>query len=253
LSNEQLGLFYTLGQPLPLKSGFISFLRRKEAIAMKRGVLLGLIAVVCWSLIMGNAIAGAGKGPGQLEYLQQQIDALKAELAAIQLMPGPEGPQGPPGPAGPAGQGAIKVYDANNQFVGNLVNVEPLSGPVVYVPAIGKLLAVSEATGEVSDDFRLDHVRYELPNCDKNGNMYQTAWSPGWDADYLYIKKHLDANGIMRFYKSEPVQPEIGFSSYHAWGSPDCLSPGLTLGPGYLLREVQLPLTFPLAIPLRLE
>jgi hypothetical protein len=217
----------------------------------KRKIVLTLtLLILCIPIIAFAQVKAQGV---PFQDLQNQINNLQQQINNIKLSPGPAGPVGPMGPAGPAGQGAIKVYDANNQFVGNLVNVEPLAGPVVYVPAIGKLLAVSEAIGEVSDDFRLDHVRYELENCDKNGNMYQTAWSPGWDADYLYIKKHLDTNGIMRFYTSEPVQPAISFRSVHAWGSLDCESTGLISGPGYLLREVQLPLTFPLAIPLRLE
>jgi hypothetical protein len=64
-------------------------------------VFFTLVVVSFWILLAGWAFAGDGKAQGQpFQYLQQQIDALKAQIEAIQSTPGP---QGPPGPAGPPG------------------------------------------------------------------------------------------------------------------------------------------------------
>jgi hypothetical protein len=57
-----------------------------------------------WILIAGWAYAGDGKAQGQpFQYLQQQIDELKAQIEAIQSSPGQQGPSGPPGSPGTPG------------------------------------------------------------------------------------------------------------------------------------------------------
>jgi hypothetical protein len=66
-------------------------------------VLLALIAVAFWVLTMGLAFAEDGKAEGQpFQYLQQQIDELKAQIQGIKS----------------TSVGNIAVYDANDNFLG---------------------------------------------------------------------------------------------------------------------------------------
>lgn len=126
------------------------------------------LAFAFWALFPGWASAkdeDKNKPQGQpFQNLQQQIDELKAQLSAIQLIPGPPGPPGPQGPpgqpgkpgadgaVGPPGPGAVVVYSANDESLGTLVNFighEDLFPPsaTVYIPAIGKLFQFSIKDG----------------------------------------------------------------------------------------------------------
>jgi len=67
-------------------------------------ICFALVVAASWILFVGWAFAGDGKAQGQpFQYLQQQINDLKAQIAAIQSTPGPAGPPGPQGPPGPTG------------------------------------------------------------------------------------------------------------------------------------------------------
>jgi hypothetical protein len=61
-------------------------------------------------------------------------------MNAIQLTPGPPGAPGPAGQQGPPGSpSAIKVYDADGQYLGILVNVD-LGQTTIYIPSAKKVL-----------------------------------------------------------------------------------------------------------------
>jgi len=51
---------------------------------------------------------------------------------------GPPGEEGPQGPEGPPGQGCMKIYDANGQFLGILLDTEPgLPGYArIFIPVL---------------------------------------------------------------------------------------------------------------------
>lgn len=80
-------------------------------------VLLAFIAIISTGQITGWAFAGGDKAQGQpFQYLQQQIDDLKARIEAIQSTPGPQGPpgaQGDPGTPGAPGQNGLACWDLN--------------------------------------------------------------------------------------------------------------------------------------------
>ena len=71
-------------------------------------VLFAFVAIAFLILLSGSAFAQGESANGQpFQYLQQQINELKAQIEAIQTTPGPPGPQGPQGEQGPPGpQGA---------------------------------------------------------------------------------------------------------------------------------------------------
>jgi hypothetical protein len=85
---------------------------------MTKGIFIITSALIlCMPAITLSAdvpLTTDGKVPGTpFVVLQQQIDHLKAQLATIQLTPGPQGPAGPQGPLGPQGlQGPIGLTGA---------------------------------------------------------------------------------------------------------------------------------------------
>jgi hypothetical protein len=107
---------------------------------MKKTVFFLIFLVLCIPVIAFAAdvsLRKAGVVPGTpFQALQQQIDQLKNQLQNIQLTPGP---------AGPAGEGAIKVYDANDQFLGIYAGLLPGTGALVagiFVPKFNLFIQI---------------------------------------------------------------------------------------------------------------
>jgi len=79
---------------------------------------------------------------------------------------GPAGPQGPQGPQGPPGQGGeyLKVYDADNQFLG----IFPSTGDgflSFFVPALSRFISLSLYNLDVDPSYPSSPVYYEGIDC----------------------------------------------------------------------------------------
>jgi len=111
--------------------------------------------------VLDNAYLNTNNGPphGQpFQALQEQIDELRQQLEAIQLIPGPEGPQGPQGEQGPQGiqgltgpegpQGlpgtGISVYDGNGNYLCELIS---FYGLTCFIPSHKRVITIDRFSG----------------------------------------------------------------------------------------------------------
>ena len=139
--------------------------------------------------------------------LEGQIAAavanLQAQIADIQLAPGPQGPQGEPGPQGlPGKPGAnLVVKDANGNFIGYLLGENPLdyvigsetiTRPIgssrfildVLVPSSNKIFSIEYRTGKISRDRKIwqGTIIYKEQDC--QGEPF--AMTPAGEDDSLF-------------------------------------------------------------------
>jgi hypothetical protein len=198
---------------------------------MRRGILLGLIAVACWSLVLGSAVAAnvtpssQGKVPGEpFLYLQEQIDALKTQADAIQ-------PGGEP----------IKVYDADNNYLGIYAGLAPGGGSStasIFVPSLKLFVAIEDVCS--SPDY--GDVRREAYFLDDTGQVYlRNAQRLARLCDGTLV------TGIGDFVP-------ITMSTFY---NPDCSFTNFQRNTcGFRFRQIapsELPFTLPVAMPLRYE
>jgi hypothetical protein len=145
----------------------------------------------------------------------------------IQGVAGPQGPQGPQGSqgvAGPAGMN-IKVYDANDHYLGLLVDTQDVK---IFLPTLNMIVPVTPGGHIDATD-----LYYKDGAC--AGQPYIPTW--GWS------KKH-----GAKFYIANGAPGET-FTPYRLDQEENCsLSPQSTFYPA---KEVTIPFTFPIPVPLK--
>lgn len=182
--------------------------------------------------------------------LQMQIDN-------IQLIPGPQGPMGPAGSQGPQGEqgltgpkgeqgppgpaGAIDVYDANGQYLGQLLRPGSPSESYIYiyVPSLQSTIVLND------DDMLYVSGELEFESYDCTGQAYTHL------ENHMIIFKNY--NNDSKAYKALGT-PKINVLAYHSFRSGgQCYTVTQNKTNVIAVQEVTLPFTLPVALPLRLE
>jgi hypothetical protein len=186
---------------------------------------------------------------------------------------GPQGPKGDTGPAGPQGSkgdtgpqgipgsgGSLKIFDANNQFLGYSIDKYTF-----YIPSLQAKATIDGTTfistnneafiediGSINYESR--HKYFTTPDC--TGVSYYGILDPINDYGSIgrdtitgkyYIRKDKPAMQIIaqskrRVIDSEFTFPCESFQSENVWVTP-----------GRDFTEVNLPFTTPIALPFRYE
>jgi hypothetical protein len=146
----------------------------------------------------------------------------KGETGATGIQ-GLQGIQGVPGPPG----GIIKAYDANNQFLGLLVDAQ---GVRIFLPTLNMIVPIS------SDGSIGNSVLYF-----KNSSCTGQPYLPLWVDVILHGSKFYTANGA----------PGEAFPPYRLDQEGNCTtSPQYTFFPA---KEVTIPFTVPVPVPLKFQ
>lgn len=167
-----------------------------------------------------------------------------------QGMPGPQGPRGEQGPQGPRGEhgvagpagprgadgqpgtpGYIRAYDADGQFLGYLVNDNPLK---VFVPALERVAGL-----DFEGDVETGNIFFESADC--SGQPYKSATN----AYSIFT-----VGG--RFYTGRSAPPANRQIQSQLLSSGGCIRMGSSFFTLMVpLQEVQLPFAVPVSLPLR--
>lgn len=133
-----------------------------------------------------------------------------------------------------------KVYDANGQFLGILPNTWDgfLS---VFIPSLGKFIIISPENGDISPFYPAAYLYFDDDNC--MGNAYV-------DINMRYQVLKVGSKYIV----AEEVASEcmdIKSISTPDWGNgSQCLNRSSVCIPVLPYREIELPFTMPVALPL---
>jgi hypothetical protein len=238
---------------------------RRLCVLLVFSIITGLILSIGITAAQDGGLPSDGEVPGKpLQYLQQQINELKAQLDEIQLLPGPPGEPGEPGPPG---EGAIRVYDSSEppQFVGILVGIYPtgykaseiyreVTGSfTVYIPDLGKFIELNRTGEVVTSRFRFEYLYYKVDECDDSQGIY--AIPHPWDevVDSAFISAHLFVTdeGLIWSYYMVGALENVWLESNHSATICDN-NPG-EFSDAYSLTEVTLPFTLPLVPPLSFQ
>ncbi len=192
------------------------------------------------------------KDNGQLRIVRKAIDCQSSEIPIAWNIAGAQGPQGPPGasgpagppglpgtagpagPPGPAGQqgapgaGAVRVYDANNQFLG--IYVDDLGGLIMlFVPSLGRSIFLDLEDGSVPQG----PLYFDGGKC--SGNTYA---HPSYQYHIVRFKdSFFTGDGASR----QPISFKSVFSGdcWDSTGSASLLS----------AKPIALPINLPVALP----
>jgi len=188
-------------------------------------------------------------GPGQCKKTETEISWNTTGT-------GPKGDKGDKGDPGLPGIGAILVYDANRQFLGLMVDsswATGSGGPYVFVPSLSKFLIFGEV-GQVYGE----RLFYESEDC--SGIPYTDRevailYSEIFRNDTKYYA--LDAQlPSYRYINSVKREERIGGQLVHVCRRI-CEVTIPCDGPKYYqvvpVKEVTLPFTAPVALPLEYE
>jgi hypothetical protein len=139
---------------------------------------------------------------------------------------GPKGADGVPGPAG-----YIRVFDATEQFLGYLVNDNPLK---VFVPGIERIVSF-----DFDGDIEPGNVFFETPDC--SGQPYKSA-----------ANAYSVFTAAGRFYTGRNVAPVSRQMQSQLPSSGSCMRMSSSFFTVMVpLQEVLLPFAAPVALPLR--
>jgi hypothetical protein len=160
---------------------------------------------------------------------------------------GPVGPQGAPGAAGPEGPaGFISVHDANDQYLGVLVNDIDSVSVSVYVPSLKKTAVLVQTSQSSSKaDFYPIVTRYQTDNCTGEPLIDYAA--------YLYINRVFKV-GSKYYTGSLPGIGQVAVQSFLALNG-SCVQLSTTIS-AYKLEEIfvdQIPFTLPISLPLKFD
>ena len=193
---------------------------------------------------------------------------------------GVQGPEGPMGPDGPPGEGLIKVFDANNNFIGILVNIEPGAiihlgqedyiepNITVYVPSIGKFFRfyIGRYTNAGYNLHWFINLYYQLPSCnsDEFNPPYTSLAYPftGSNVEKIndnneiyYITSHerwINGIKVINHYISAGI-PDDYISIFSRYKYPECEEFVDNIFSGYPLTEINLPFPYPVQQPLKFQ
>lgn len=228
------------------------------------------------SVLLAVQVVGAQTGGspfaeiwGVIADLKRSIFNLTAQVANIQLTPGPQGPPGPhgeqgePGPQGPQGdpgpQGLpglagqqLHLYDASNQDLGVLVDGFPngFSGGSITTYFVNEAIFLGFLETGVPGSFGVEissligpSVRYFQQNC--SGTPY-TGRSP-----HLALASFIPT--VNRLFKFATGPTVNGVQTLSYLDVSGCTNYPQSNGYLYPLQEIPLPFTMPLVGPLYIQ
>ena len=187
-------------------------------------ILLGFLAIACLVLTIGSATAGdvnqtsGSKAWGKpFRHLQRQINQLEAQLYEIKS------------------RRVAKVYDANNQYLGNLV--EGRDDIFIYIPKLRAVARIDLRTGNIWTA----RVNFERNNCTG------TAYNYG-----AYIVRDYQEGVGSRFYKHILERALIVTRSHRDNNTGLCDRSGTSYSFFELVEifEEDFPFDLPVALPL---
>ena len=189
-------------------------------------IILFITLIVCFlSYANDNVIYGCyKKNGGQLRIVNDANECLPSEVPIsfnLQSSPG------------------VKVYDANDQFLGILVDEEgtPYYRMKVFVPSLSRVVSIGYADGEIP----FGHLYFSTNNC--SGIPY------GHPAMRYQIFQTNDG----RYFTSEDSQVgRISVNSTLYYGV-NCIKSSPVSMIVISLREVTLPFSLPITHPLKFE
>jgi hypothetical protein len=235
---------------------------------MKKIILILISILICLP-VLGYAESGTqGK---TFEALQQQIDELKQQIEEIQLIPGPKGdtgekgdtgPQGIQGPQGETGTqgeqglqgiqgeqgpqgpaGAIDVYDANGQYLGQLLEAGyPFAGQInIYLPSLQSTIVLAD--DDMYTASKKVGLFFESNDC--TGQAYVNK------EYHMMVFKNNPNDSIAYKALGTPVINVLAYNSVLDDGQ--CVPQNNNASNQIAVEEVTIPFALPVAWPLILE
>jgi hypothetical protein len=193
----------------------------------------------------------ANSKDGKITGLYDNVANLQEQIDNIQLTPGPQGetgPQGPPGPAGPQGdpgppeEGCLNVYDANDQYLGILLDSKEGYTTTIYIPSLDAITQL-RPTGRIVRD---NAVSFYFESDDCTGTPYvdmpmlhfiQKSCIGIYLPDLNNARTFIPGSSLSCYPSPEPCEPFTGTDQVH-------LAP---------VVDFEFPFTLPVSPPLRLE
>ena len=227
-----------------------------------------------WSLMAtkgdkGDEGAIGSQGvPGPVGATGPQGDTGPVGATGPQGDPGPVGATGPQGIQGPAGSSGVQVFDDNNQNLGMLLSVHEY-GPsfTIFNSAVNFPIRISKETGEPWKYPFVVNVYINNSNCDGKPSYVSSLDAYGMkEIETGFIQANPHSQSASAFPYVSYGYPIINFTAStppSSWsetgrnGSISCSS-----NPEPILQFVlpikyftaaEVPLTFPVAFPLRFE
>lgn len=176
----------------------------------------------------------------------------------VTITSGTQGPQGIQGPQGPQGlPGGIGVYDANNQYLGTLIQMysDSEGGEMdIYIPALKRVIRIKNCTycdnpGDIAWEESFYGLFYESNNC--TGQAYW-EYSP---RAVTYVRKDVPGE---YYIGNSLVSRELIFLSKKENGACESFSQPVTSSEYFNFGtveaiQVNLPFTLPVALPLHFD
>lgn len=158
-------------------------------------------------------------------------------IQGIQGAKGDKGDQGIQGPPGSEGEGGIKLYSANDEYVGVMADMGSF-----YIPSLKKIMFLDDAVGPSGGFF------FTSDNC--TGTPYNSYdnFDNAFD-DFFILAENMGSGQYKVYYKSGPPETTT-FLSRRDNGICQACNIITDFSP---YTEVALPFNLPLALPLRLE
>ena len=232
-------------------------------------------AVFAFLLVLGINCYAEGKiiygcqqkNDGQLRIVSNPGACRPSETSISWNAMGPEGPQGPAGPAGPQGSAGPEgaqgpagpaapqdlsskgelgpsVYDANSQLLGILPSTA--DGFLSFlIPDLSKFIFISPVTGDIDPYYPGVYLYFDGNYCSGNSYLDLSMRYEIVKVDSKYIAaEEVPAKAVNIYSKSEPD-----------WGSGKrpCKEVNLPSYPVLPCKEVPLPFTMPVALPLQIK
>jgi hypothetical protein len=244
-----------------------------EESKMHKIIILLLLALACWLPTAGNECAAANNViygcvskvggtvlGGNLRIVSGPTSCRTNETLISWNQAGPQGSQGVPGPQGPPGAGAIKVYDANERFLGYLLGQEigyadgeqgvgDWTSPRVefFVPSLGAAMIINKSSGKSVDSEPMQ-VFYESFDC--TGAAFVSDAIVGHDVIFEIAGRNKMV--LIRSGKNYVIRYPNSIINYDGV----CTQTAYHLTGTYELIEIpkeNIPFPLPVALPLRYE
>ena len=179
-----------------------------------------------------------------------------------QGIPGPVGATGPQGIQGAAGTSGIQVYDANNQNLGTLLSLNDADNFfTIFNPEIDLTIRINKDTGELYKDGTVMGIYINTSYCNDTPSYVIPRSSLSGPITGLLVANpnQYSANNFPYTSYEYPLSTRVTVSQ-SARGSLDggsnCIPQTGPAISGYRIiyyKNTDVPLTFPIAFPLRFE
>ncbi len=216
----------------------------KKSIAIAWMILTIFLVSVsqCWT--QENEIYGCyQKKNGQLRIVSKSRACLPSEIPISWNKIGPQGPSDPAGSSGSASQPSPRVYDSNGEFIG-ILPIESDGFLSILIPDFSKFISLSPDNGDVNPFYPSVYLYFDGDNC--TGNSY-------FDTSLRYLIVKVDS----KYIKADDVSSQcrdIRSISAPDWGAGrQCRAYTGGCMATIPYKEVTLPFTLPVALPLYFE